>query len=304
MKVVGRPKSGVGAKQVTARLKVLAPQIFQATLPPNWRPQDQKEYLRRTFGTQPAAHGLGYFREEYGAALIKLMVVVGMVLLIACANIANLLLARASIRQKEIAVRLAIGASSGRLVRQLLTESVLLSLIGAALGVLLANWGSSLLVRYLSAHGNPVFLDITLNIRLLGFTAAVAVATGILFGTAPAWRATRVSLNAAMKENARGLTGARSRLGLAKVLVVSQVGLSLVLLIGAGLLTASFWKLIMVDAGFECDKVLIVAVDSPGGRTPKNRVSAQYDQVLENIGALLGIHSTARAAITPISGSM
>ncbi len=301
LRVIGRPKSGLGAKQVTARLKTLAPQTFQATLPPDWRDDDQQQYLHNTFDTASAANGLSYFRTQYSVALITLVVVVGAVLLIACANIANLLLARASVRQKEIAVRLSIGASRSRVIRQLLTESMLLSLIGAALGVLLAKWGAALLVRYVSTHSDPIFLDLAISFRMLGFTALVAVTTGILFGVAPAWRATRVALNAAMKENARGLAGSRLRLG--KSLVISQVALSLVLLIGAGLLAASFWKLVTVDTGFNRDNVLIVSVEPGNSKIPKDRLGVVYDQVLENARSIPGVRSASRSLVTPISGS-
>jgi putative ABC transport system permease protein len=303
LRVIGRPKPGLSATQVTARLKTLAPQIFQATVPQKWSPDLQQDYRRKSFETKPAANGLGYVRTQYRAALIVLMVVVGVVLLIACANIANLLLARAALRQREIAVRLAIGATRGRLIRQLLTESLLLSSIGAAFGVLFANWGSTLLVGYLSTHNEPVFLDVALNLRILGFTAAVAIATGILFGVAPAWRATRVPLNAAMKENSRGLTAGHARLGLGKALVAFQVALSLVLLVAAGLLATTFWKLTTQDLGFDRGHVLLVNVDLRNAGYPKDRLTAVYEQILGSLQALPGVRSASCSSLTPISGN-
>ena len=303
LRVVGRPKAGLSAAQVTARLKTLAPQILQATTPQDWRSDDQRQYQRRTFETRPAANGLSYFRREYGAALVTLTVVVGVVLLIACANIANLLLARASARQKEFAVRLAIGAPRGRLIRQLLTESVVLSLAGASLGIVLARWASALLVRYVSAHNRDIFLDLTLNLRVLGFTAAVAIATAVLFGIAPALRGTRIPLHTAIKENARGLTGDRARLGLGKALVVSQVALSLVLLIGAGLLAASFWKLITMDVGFDRANVLLVSVEPARSGIPKEQLGPLFDQILDKLRPLAGVRFASQSEITPVSGS-
>ena len=301
LRVIGRPKPGLGAKQINARLKILAPRVFQATVPPDWHGDNRQQYLQNTFDTASAANGLSYFRTEYSMALIILMVVSGAVLLIACANIANLLLARASFRRKEIAVRLAMGASRGRLIRQLLTESVVLSLLGAALGIVLANWGAALLVRYVSKQNDRILLDLAVDLKMIGFTVAVAFTTGILFGVAPAWRATRVPMDAAMKEKARGVAGNRLRLG--KVLVISQVALSLVLLIGAGLLAASFRKLITVDAGFNRENVLLVNVDPGSSNIPKDRVGAVYDQALENIRAIPGVRFASRSLVTPISGS-
>jgi len=300
LRVIGRPKPELGAKQLTARLKTLAPQIFQATVPPAWRSEDQQQYLRNSFETARAATGLSHFRAEYSLALPILMVVVGAVLLIACANIANLLLARASSRQREIAVRLAIGAFRGRLIRQFLTESIVISLIGAALGIVFANWGAALLVRYVSKQNEQIFLDLATNFRIIGFTVAVALATAILFGVAPAWRGTRIPLNSAMKENARGLAGSRLRLG--KALVISQVALSLVLLIGAGLLVTTFRKLMTVDAGFNRDNVLLVNVEPGNSKIPKDRLGVVYDQILEDVRSLPGVRSASRSVMTPISG--
>jgi predicted permease len=284
-------------------LKTLAPQIFQATVPPHWGLDLQRDYRRRTFEIKPAANGLGYLRTQYRAALITLMVVVGVVLLIACANIANLLLVRAAVRQKEIAVRLAIGAGRGRLIRQLLTESVVLSLMGASFGILFANWGSTLLVRYLSSRDNQVFLDLAISLRVLGFTAVVAVTTGILFGVAPAWRGTRVPLSAAMKGNTGGLSGGRARLGLGKALVVFQVALSLVLLVGASLLAATFWKLATVDAGFDRENVLLVSVDLRNARYPNERLFGVYDEILDTLRTLPGVRSASYSRLTPVSGN-
>jgi predicted permease len=300
--IIGRLKPGIAPQQANAGLQTMAHAILEATVPQNWSPEMKAGYIRRSIETEPSPNGLSDVRREYRFALITLMVVVGVVLLIACANIANLLLARAALRQKEIAVRLAIGAGRARIFRQLLTESVLLSLLGAALGVVFADWGSALLVRHLSARYDHVFLDVALNLRILGFTAAIAVATGILFGVAPAWRATRVPLNAAMKENTRGIIGGHARLGLGKALVAFQVALSLVLLVGAGLLTATFWKLAGQDPGFDRSSVLLVGVDLRTAGYSQNRLAAAYEEILAGLRALPGVRSAGYSMTTPIAG--
>jgi putative ABC transport system permease protein len=303
LQVMGRLKHGVSAGQATARLKTLAPQIYQATLDQQGLsredgrqlgPDDRGQYLQRTFDTYPAANGISYIRREYRQALAVLMTIVGLVLLIACANVANLLLARGAARQREIAVRMALGGGRGRLIRQLLTESLLLSGAGGMLGVLFAEWGARLLVRFLDAQ-----LDLTLDVRVLAFTASVAVLTGLLFGIAPAWRGTRADPQSAMKANARGvIEGTKSRLG--KVLVSAQVALSLVLVVGAGLMLSTFWKLTSLDAGFERDHVLLVTVDLRNGNDPRDRWSAVYRQMLDRLRAIPGARSASVSSITPV----
>src|SRR5207248_6771032 len=187
-----------------------------------------------------------------------LMAIVGLVLLIACANVANLLLARATVRQREMAVRLALGAGRGRLARQLITESLLLSMLGATLGTAFALWGSQLLVRLLSRADRIVSLDLAVDQRVLLFTIAVATLTGLLFGLVPAWRAGRVDPQAAMKAQGRGVAEGHSRFSMGKALVIVQVALSLVLIVGAGLLVGSWRRLSTTDPGFKSAGVLLV----------------------------------------------
>ncbi len=300
--VIGRPKPGMDERQVDARLRILAPDIFAATVPTNWNGERQREFLSRTFDTVSAAKGLSYLRQDYRAALITLMVVVGVVLLIACANVANLLLARAAMRQREIAIRMAIGAGRGRLIRQLLTESLILSFGGAGLGILFAQWGSRLLVGFLSGRGGEVTLDLSIDGRVLGFTIAIAVLTGVLFGLAPAWRGTRVDPQSAMKSNARGLVEGQSKFGLGKALVMVQVALSLVLLVGAGLMLNTFTRLSTQDAGFERDHVLLVSVDLRNANFPKDRRAGVYKEMQVRLRAIPGVRSVSYSNITPVSG--
>ena len=299
---IGRPKPGVSQAQVTARLKTLAPEIFKATLPPNWRPQDQNEYLSNTFEAVPVANGISYMRSKYQRALSILMGITALVLLIACANVANLLLAKSAGRQREIAIRMALGLRRARLMRQLLTESLVLSLTGAALGILFANWGARLLVRYLSAYGNQVFLDLTIDSRVLAFTAGVAILTGLLFGLAPAWRGTRVDPQSAMKANARGVIEG-AKFGLGKALVVAQVALSMLLVVGAGLMLTTFFKLESVDPGFEREHILLASAVIRSGLYPEERREAVFSEMLERLRALPGVRSASASDMTPISGS-
>jgi putative ABC transport system permease protein len=300
LQVIGRPRGGFSAAQVTARLKMLAPEIYQATLDQygpakdDGRTEERDRYLRRTFDTQPAANGISYLRRQYRQALIVLMTIVGVVLLIACANVANLLLARGAARQREIAIRMAVGAGRGRLIRQLLTESLLLSGIGAMLGVLFAEWGARLLVRFLDAP-----LDLALDARILAFTAGTSVLTGLLFGIAPAWRGTRVDPQYAMKANARGAIEG-SKLGIGKMLVITQVALSLLVVVCAGLMLSTFGKLISLDAGFERDHVLLASVDLRGGKYPQERWSAVYQEMLDPLRAIPGVGSVSVSSITPV----
>jgi putative ABC transport system permease protein len=259
--IMGRVKPGVTPQQLRARLAVFSPTVFAGAVPNDWDPEDQEKFRNWSLLSSPAATGMSELRRQFDQPLNILMAVVGLVLLIACANIASLMFARAVSRSKEIAVRKALGASRLRLIRQLLTECLLLSSAGALLGFLFARWGAALLVRYLSTAGKNVFLDLSLDGRILAFTAAIAVFTGILFGVLPAFRSTRVSLTAAMKGSQAEQTDHGSPFRPGKSIVGSQVALSLVLLVVAGLFLHSMLKLATLDIGFDRNNVLLV--DSP-----------------------------------------
>jgi putative ABC transport system permease protein len=302
LRVIARPKPGVSAGQSEARLKTLAPLVFEATLPPHWKAEDQQEYRKRSFETLPAANGFSNIRRQYQQALMVLMVIVGVVLLIACANVANLLLARSAARQKEIAIRMALGSGRGRLMRQLLTESIVLSLAGAMLGILFAQWGARLLVGFLSLGENKVFLDLSVDLRVLAFTAGVAILTALIFGLAPAWRGTAVNPQSAMKANARGVIEG-SRFGIGKALVVAQVALSLVLVVGGGLMLSTFFRLETLDAGFDREHVLLVRVDLRNGNYEKEKRGAAMREMLVHLRALPGVQSASVSNMTPVSGS-
>lgn len=220
--------------------------------------------------------------------LLILLGAVGLVLLIACANVANLLLVRSSTRRREISVRVALGASRGRIIRQLLTESVLLAAIGGLLGVLLAHWGTSF-IAYQLPEGIPRLDQAYVDWRVLGFTLAVSLITGLLFGLAPALQASRLNLTEALKEGDRGSSGVRQRLR--SVLVISEVALTLTLLVGAGLLIQSFRRVLQVDPGFEPQNLLTmqVSVNNPDGR----QVANFFQQLQENVRRLPGVKSVA-----------
>ncbi len=302
LRVIARPKPGVSAGQSQARLKTLAPAIFEATVPPRWKAEDQQEYRKRSFDTAPAANGLSNIRKQYQQALMVLMVIVAVVLLIACGNVANLLLARSAARQKEIAIRIALGSGRARLMRQLLTESIVLSFAGAALGIVFAQWGAHLLVAFLSLGENKVFLDLNVDWRVLAFTAGVSILTALIFGLAPAWKGTAANPQAVMKANARGIIEG-SKFGIGKALVVAQVALSLVLVVGAGLMLSTFFRLETLDTGFDREHVLLVSVDLRNGNYARERRGAAMREMLAHLRAMPGVRSASVSNMTPVSGS-
>jgi putative ABC transport system permease protein len=301
LNVVGRTKPDLSPKQLKARLSVLSPQIFTAALPQNYEPKEQQDFVKQWFETTPAATGVSYLRRQFDQPLSILMGVVGLVLLIACANIASLMLARAAARRKEIAVRKALGASRARLIRQLLTECVLLSTAGALLGVLFARWGTSLLVRFISTGNNQVFLNLTFDWRTLSFTAAVAVFTGILFGLLPAFRSTRVSLTSAMKGSQAVDAESRAKFRPGKWIVASQVALSLVLLVASGLFLRSLVKLISLDVGFDRNNVLLVHANLQHAKVAPEQQPAMFEEIESRLRTLPGAVSASRAVMTPVS---
>jgi predicted permease len=302
LQVMGRPASGVTLQQVQARIAAMAPAIHAATVPTDWGAEQQRNYQSVSLGAEPAPNGNSLVRKQYTQPLVALMVVVGVVLLIACVNVANLLLARAAVRRRELAIRLAIGAGRLRLLRQMLTESLLLAGLGAVVGFAFAQWSSRLLVALLSSRSGAVWLDLSISGRMLGFTTLVATLTGILFGLAPAWSSTRLAPQGAMKETGRGIAEGHSRFNVGKVLVAAQVALSLVLLVSAGLLLGSFRSLSTLDAGFDREGVLLVSINLPSDVPPEQRFTVQR-QLLERFRALPGARSASSSDMTPISGS-
>ena len=302
--VIGRLKPGVGRLQAQAAVATLFRNDMLNGAKPLSKPEDDPK-----LDALPAQSGLTGATTEISGELYVLMMAVGIVLLIACANVAGLLLSRATSRQKEIAVRLALGAGRGRIVRQLLTESVLLSLAGGALGILFAVWGTRAIVSFFtSGSDDPFGFNPGIDGRVLLFTFAAAVVTGIIFGLAPAFRSTRVDLAPALKEGTRS-SAAEGRSGgrwfsLGNGLVVAQVALAVVVLVGAGLLVRTLQNLRNVDPGFDTRNLLTFGLDPNliGYKTPQ--VEAFYRELQERIAAIPGVESVSYSNSTLLSGNL
>lgn len=285
--VIGRLKEGATLEQAKADLDLLSRQIEQQS------PQSNTNVIFNAVSMHED------ITRDYRSALLVLLGAVGLVLLIACANVANLLLARAAARQKEVAIRMALGASRRRIASQLLTESILLSLTGGAVGLLLASWGMDLLVAYGPADV-PRLRDVSLDAPVLFFTLGVATLTGVLFGLAPALSASKPDPGRMLTETGRGLSQERN--WMRSALIVSEVALSLMLLVGAGLLIHSFWRLLQTEAGFDPRGVL--AVDIPLTRAtyakPEQR-SAAFQQLIGRMKTLPGVRDVSVVSNVPLT---
>ncbi|MGA6955745.1 MAG: ADOP family duplicated permease, partial [Candidatus Acidiferrales bacterium] len=296
--ILARLKPGVSLAQAQLGLEPLLQEIEKAsTLPQIERDEDYAHVL-----LIPAARGLSDARENFSLPARILMFVVGFLLLIACGNVANLLLARGLARKREFTVRLALGAGRWRVVRQLLTESALLAIAGASAGLAVGQWTSKILLTSLSTRQLPVILSTGLHPRTLLFAAVTLVLTVLVCGLAPALAATRGELAEELKVQGPGSqrSSAQSRLG--SILIVAQVALSMMLLAAAGLLLHSLFNLETFDAGFDRDKVLIVSMSGYSASRTRDQVAQFYAQLLARVKQLPGVHSASYSSFTPISG--
>jgi putative ABC transport system permease protein len=285
---VARLKAGVTLEQARAEMDAIAARLAQ-------------QYpIKKNVGARITPLLENYVHDARRALWI-LLGAVALVLLIACANVANLMLARATTREREMAVRVALGASRWRVIRQLLTESLLLAVVGGGLGLLLAEWGVKLILAF-SANSLPRASEIALDTRVLVFTVAVSVLTGLVFGLAPALQASRADVHESLKETARSATGGRHRLR--EVLIITEVALTLVLLIGAGLLIRSFYRLQQVNPGFVDENVLSFRVSLPVQKyAHENQWLNFYQQVIEKLRALPGVKEVGIASRVPLDGN-
>jgi putative ABC transport system permease protein len=301
LSAIGRLKPGWSLEKATSQLESISPGIFESTLPPTYNPEQSKKYLAARLGASPGGSGLSSLREAYENPLWLLLTLAGTVLLIACANLANLTLARASARERETAVRLALGASRLRLMQQVLMESLLLAITGAIAGALLAQILTRVLVSFLGTRSNQAFLDLTLDWHVLAFTAGLAVMTCLLFGLAPALRATGTSPVASMKAGGRGASANRQHFGVRRLLVVTQVALSLTLVVGALLFVRTFRNLLLLDPGFQVGGVLSTYCDISPLRLPLELRTPFKKDLLERVRAIPGVESAAEASIVPLT---
>ncbi len=287
--LVGRRKPDVSIEQASINTNLLFRQILQSYVGPQPSPKQLDDIRNAQIALTPAATGLSQLRRDFSSPLKILMAVVGLVLLVACANVANLLLARATARQREIAVRMSMGAARWRLMRQLLVESVLLASTGTALGVWVAWWAMHLLLRLVSIGPETVQLRVSLDVQVLGFSVLVTVLTVLLFGAAPAFYATRLELVPSLKEG-RGTTSAQSTSPLSRALIIGQVALSLVLLVGAGLFLRSLVNLTNIDTGFNKQNVLMTSVDAVGaGYKEDAHLESMMQRLEDRVNALPGV---------------
>ncbi len=303
LSILGRLKPGWTVKRATAQLSIVAPAALNETILPQYDAAALKHYLAYKLEALPGANGFSDLRQSAGDPLWLLLGLSGLVLLIACANLANLLLARASSREREIAVRLALGAGRARLVRQLLSESALLAAAGAACGGILAASLSRSLVAFISTPGNPIFLDMPTDWRVVGFIVGLAMLTTILFGLLPAWRAGSAPPGSVLKTGGRGITTGRERFRLQRILVASQVALSLVLLAGALLFARSLANLMTRKPGFQQDGVLVANLDFVRLNLPEARRNPFVRDLLERVRDLPGVAAAAASERSPVNGS-
>ena len=269
-------------------------------MPENYQPDDAKKYLANKMHAVSASAGVSELRTEYQTPLLILMATTALVLLIACANLANLLLARGSAREREIGVRQALGAPRWRLISQLLTEGVLLAGVGGLLGLFLAQILSRALITFLADGKQPLYLSLGLDWRAFAFTSVLAVMTCLLFGLVPAIRATSALVT--NTRSGRGTTATPERNNLRRMLVVSQVALSLVLLVGALLFGRSLRNLLTTETGINSEGVLVANIDTKFLEVEPERRRAVFEQLKERVRTLPGVASVASIWLSPFGG--
>jgi len=299
LRILARPHVGLSPLEMQSRLRSVWPGVVETAIPDSIAIAKQRA-LASTVDVIPGATGWSSLRDRFRRPLLVVMAFVGVVLLVACVNVANLLLARTAARGREIAVRLAMGAGRGRIARQLLTESALLASLGCALGLALAQGGCRLLVALIAdGQAQPILLDVAPDQRVLWFTAAIALATTVLFGLAPTWQVRSISPIAAILPRIVG----RARGRMASSLVVAEIALCLMVLVGAGLLVKTLQNLQTTDPGFRHEGVLLVDVDARriGHRGPD--LIAFYQSLLEEVEGVAGVASASFSSVTPLSGA-
>ena len=296
LNIFGRLKNGVTKEQAQAEFDSL----FRQFVTKDWRPDRADQVPRLTLAQ--GSQGLPHLQRNTDQPLYVLMVAVGLILLIACANVATLLLARATSRKEEVGVRLALGASRSRLIRQLLTESVLMSILGGALGLVFAQWGTRALVALLPNGGTRIILDAGADTKVLLFTLAAAILTGILFGLAPAFRVTRFELASVMRASASNLTDGRDKHRLGNSLIVAQVAASLVLMIGAGLFVRTLVNFENKNFGFDQRNLLSFGLDPTRDGYHDARLVNLYSQILDRIREVPGVQAATLIQDPPLSG--
>jgi len=301
--VMGRLKPGMNLSSASARLAALSPAIFESSLPSDYPADNVSGYRAFVLEAIDASTGISLPREQYAEALWFLQATAALVLLVGCANLANLMLARAASRQRELGVRLALGAGRAHLVRVLLAESLWLSLVGAALGAWMAKSLSVSLVEFLDGGSESLVLDLSRDWRLLGFVSLAALVTCVLSGLAPAWRAAGLSAVDVLHGGSRGSTDDGRRIGLRQLLVTAQVAISLMLIVGALLFGRSLARLVNQDLGFHPDGVTIGYVDMGPMDVPQGQRHAFTRHVLDTLEATPGVIAAALTSVVPLSGS-
>ncbi len=287
--LMGRLRPGVSLARARANVNVLAPRVFTELLKSSDSAEGLRQLLKEKVQVSSGAKGFSRLRSEFSLPLAMLMGIVGLVLLICCANVANLQLARAVSRTREMGLRIAVGAGQTRLVRQLLTESLTLSLAGGAVGLLLAFWGSHMLLRLVSSTG-PLPLEIHIDAKVLLFTAAISIFAGLLFGMAPALKTTRLDVVSSLKESKSGQADGFTRL-FGKLLIVSQIVFSLILLVGAGLFIRTLQNLEKVDVGYARNGLLLVETDPLAGGYKDAQINQATRELMERLQRIPGVQA-------------
>jgi predicted permease len=307
VQVFGRLKPGYTLESAMPKLQGLFTQIrqYEMTLPAakDWSAYNRDQFMKGTIHLERAANGYSNLRRDFSTALWVLMAMVGLVLLIACANVANLMIARAVARQKEVAVRLSLGASRGQLIRQLLVESLLLSTMGAAGGILLATWMTRGLLAMIPSEENALLLTAEPDLRILSFTLGLTLLTALLFGLVPALRASRPDLWSTLKDAVGSIAGSGGSVLLRKGLVASQVALSFLLLFGAGLFVRSLQNLKETNTGFrDIDNLVSFGVDASRAGYGDEQATSFYNTLHDNVQAMPGVKAAGHASVGLLAG--